>query len=217
MPPPRACGSTPCPGLCLLCTLAWAFPSSQNALTLHPCLLEPLKVEPRVYQPRKILAISVPHAERYCRRASPLMHPLHSPCCRVKGLLAFPLHSLSRPPGWVRCMRDWHSHCCRPPRVLNNVGWMELYAAGVQCISVVISGAPEENIQSPDRCLKPPFQVRLSFHFKQLTEREIRSPGNIWIIDQASWPQRSKVFCIEIYAVYLKRYTVFHTLHWEVL
>lgn len=68
------------------------------------CLLDSLKVKPRLYQPMKLLVISVPRSELHLFTC--LSCPYSTlPCHRVKDVLAFPLHSLPCPPGWVRHMK----------------------------------------------------------------------------------------------------------------
>lgn len=164
---PHARGSTLCPGLCHCSTLAWVFLSLQNALTLSTCACwNPSKLWPNFIS-LLILSWFLCHMLS-CTFDVPLMHPFYSPCHIVKEILAFPLHFLSPPPGWVRCIRDCHSQCCSLQKVLHSVCWMELFAAGVQGMSVMISGAPERKYSTPWWRSGAPLKVRLSFHFKQL-------------------------------------------------
>lgn len=190
----------------------------------------------------KMLSLSIRACWNPSRRSPDFIRPgsfWRFPCHMLSRTVDVPLLSCTHftlPVAGLRVYLLFHS----PPCPVRPAGW-DVWETGVLIVADLqgcllmsvewnhmqlvynafllwVSGAPERKYPIPWQMPETPLPGKAFVSLQaayQKGDQVSRSPGNIWIIDQASWPQRSKVCCIEMYTVYLNRYTVFHTQHWE--
>lgn len=152
--------------------------------------------------------------------SGPYLFASHAPTSlsphSVQGIPAFPLHSLPHPPAGLDAQRP-SSSSCSPQSVLNNVHWIELCAAGAECISVVISGASEmkhatvwlvtETAPTPHPLQSCRAFISIQSNAHQKVHQASSFPENIWMKDGAASPQALRCSVWQ-YTLFIRRYTV---------